>query len=131
MGAAPAPALVPAQALYEQQCAACHGLNGDGNGPAAVWVYPKPRNFSAGLFKIKSTPGTALPTDEDLFQSVTRGLPGSSMPSFSYLPESQRRELVQYVKYLTSFVDQSGKRVNRFEAAAAGGTLAQSVVGPP
>jgi hypothetical protein len=31
-------------------------LTGDGNGPAAVWLYPKPRDFSAGQFKIKSTP---------------------------------------------------------------------------
>ena len=131
IGSAPVPAAAPALALYEQQCAACHGLTGDGNGPAAVWLYPKPRNFSAGLFKIKSTPGTALPTDEDLFQSVTRGLPGSSMPSFSYLPESERRGVVQYVKSLTAFVDASGKRINRFEAAAAGGTLAQPVVVPP
>lgn len=121
----------PGQAVYEQQCAACHGLTGDGNGPAAVWLYPKPRNFSAGLFKIKSTPGIALPTDEDVFQSVTRGLAGSSMPSFAYLPEAQRREVVQFVKYLTATVDAAGQRVNRFEEAAAAGTLAQPVVVPP
>src|SRR3974377_1506613 len=89
------------RAVYEQHCAACHGANGDANGPAAVWLYPKPRNFSAGMFKIKSTPGTTLPTDEDLFQSVTRGLSGSSMPSFPYLPETQRRDVVQYVKHPT------------------------------
>ena len=82
---------------YDRHCAACHGLKGDGNGPASVWLYPRPRNFSAGQFKIKSTPGTALPTDEDLLQSVTRGLAGSSMPSFSYLTEPERRVVVHYV----------------------------------
>jgi hypothetical protein len=41
-----------------QHCAACHGTNGDGNGPASVWLYPKPRDFSAGQFKIKSTPAS-------------------------------------------------------------------------
>jgi len=118
------------RAVYDQHCAACHGLTGDGNGPAAVWLYPRPRNFSAGLFKIKSTPGQALPTDEDLLQSVTRGLPGSSMPSFSYLSELDRHEVVQYVKHLTAYTDASGKRVNRFEEAAANGTLAKPVQVP-
>jgi DMSO reductase family type II enzyme heme b subunit len=119
------------RAVYEQHCAACHGLNGDGNGPAAVWLYPRPRNFGAGLFKVKSSPGPALPTDEDLLQSITRGLPGSSMPSFSYLSESERRDAVQYVKHLTAYTDPSGKKVNRFEEAAANGTLAGPVDVPP
>jgi hypothetical protein len=98
--------------VYAQHCAACHGPNGDGNGPAAVWLYPKPRDFSAGLFKIKSTPGQSLPTDEDLFQSVTRGLPGSSMPSFTCYSEQERRGTGQYTKRLRIFVDKSGKRIN-------------------
>src|SRR6266581_4255492 len=66
------------QAVYQQHCAACHGANGQGNGPAAVWLYPKPRHFDSGLFKIRSTPSSFLPTDEDLFQTITRGMPGSS-----------------------------------------------------
>ncbi len=132
---APASANVPAaltagRAVYDLHCAACHGLTGDGNGPAAVWLYPKPRNFSAGQFKIKSTPGQSLPTDQDLLQSVIRGLPGSSMPSFSYLTEPQKRDVVQYVKHLTARVDASGKLVNLFAEAAANGTLAQPVEVP-
>ena len=118
------------RAVYDQHCAACHGATGDGNGPAAVWLYPKPRNFSAGQFKIKSTPGQALPTDEDLLQSVARGLPGSSMPSFSYLTEQEQRDVVQYVKSLTAYTDNSGKRVNRFAEAAASGALAKPVAVP-
>lgn len=121
---------VSGQAVYERHCAACHGLTGDGHGPASVWLYPRPRNFSAGQFKIKSTPGTALPTDEDLLQSITRGLAGSSMPSFSYLTEPERREVVQYVKHLTTRTDASGKLVNLFMEAAANGTLAKSVEVP-
>ncbi len=128
--ASPADSPVKGRAVYIQQCAACHGLAGDGNGPAAVWLYPKPRNFSAGQFKIKSTPGQALPTDDDLLQSVTRGLPGSSMPSFSYLAEVERRDVVQYVKFLTARTETFGKRVNLFEEAAASGALAQPVEVP-
>ncbi len=119
------------QAVYRLHCAACHGQQGDGNGPAAVWLYPKPRNFSAGLFKIKSTLAAALPTDDDLFRSVTRGLPGSAMPSFSYLTDTDRRDVVEYVKHLTAYVDPDGKRINRFEEAAASGTPPQPVIVPP
>jgi DMSO reductase family type II enzyme heme b subunit len=122
--------LAAGRVVYEQHCAACHGLTGDGNGPAAVWLYPKPRNFSAGQFKIKSTPEQSLPTDDDLVQSVTRGLAGSSMPSFSYLTEAERRDVVQYVKHLTTRADASGKLVNLFEQAAANGTLAKPVEVP-
>ena len=116
--------------VYDQHCAACHGVNGDGNGPAAVWLYPKPRNFSAGQFKIKSTPGQSLPTDDDLFNSVTRGLPGSSMPGFSYLTGSERREVVQYIKFLTARTDGGGQRIQLFEEAAARGELAKPVEVP-
>lgn len=128
--ASPTDSQVVGRAVYEQHCATCHGSSGDGNGSAAVWLYPKPRNFSAGLFKIKSTPGPSLPTDEDLFQSVTRGLAGSSMPGFSYLTEAERRDVVQYVKFLTARTDSSGKRVNRFDEAAANGSLAKPVEVP-
>ena len=116
--------------VYRQHCAACHGTNGDGNGPASVWLYPKPRNFSAGSFKIQSTPAGALPTDEDLFQTITRGMPGSSMPSFTYLNEKDRRDAVQYVKYLTAVIE-GGKRVNKFEEAAKSGQLGKPIVVPP
>jgi mono/diheme cytochrome c family protein len=110
------PAIAPGKIVYDQHCAACHGVNGDGNGPAAVWLFPKPRNFSAGLFKIQSTPAGSLPTDEDLFQTITRGMSGSSMPSFTYLTQDQRREAVQYVKHLTATTNGSG-RENLFDKA--------------
>jgi len=116
--------------VYDQHCAACHGGNGDGNGPASVWLYPKPRNFSAGQFKVKSTPGLSLPTDEDLLASVTRGLPGSSMPNFSYLTEAERRDVVQYVKHLTAYTDKSGQLINRFEEAVTNGNIGKPVQVP-
>lgn len=119
------------EVLYQRHCAACHGATGDGHGPASVWLYPKPRDFSAGQFKIKSTPGQALPTDGDLLQSVKRGLPGSSMPGFAYLSEAELREVVQYVKFLTARTDASGQRVNLFEQEAASGPTAVPVVVPP
>jgi mono/diheme cytochrome c family protein len=121
----------PGKLVYDTHCAACHGGNGDGNGPASVWLFPKPRNFNSGLFKIQSTPAGALPTDDDLFETITRGMPGSSMPSFTYLTEAQRREAVQYVKWLAADVDTSGKRVNKFDQASAQGELQRPVAVPP
>jgi mono/diheme cytochrome c family protein len=92
-------------------------------------VAPEAAQLSAGLFKIKSTPAQALPTDEDLFQSITRGLPGSSMPGH-LSQRTGRRELVQYVKHLTAFTDSSGNVINRFAEAAASGPAVKPVEVP-
>ena len=136
---APTPSRTPGNApaaaqtgrtVYEQHCAACHGLSGGGDGPAAVWLYPKPRRFNSGLFKIRSTPPGFLDPDEDLLQPITRGMPGSSMPSFTYLSEPERRDAVQYVKYLTAYVDASGRRVNFFADAAAKGNVGVPITVP-
>ncbi|MGA4644418.1 ethylbenzene dehydrogenase-related protein [Limisphaera sp. 4302-co] len=130
-GGAPMSDLTLGRRLYEQHCAPCHGVNGDGQGPAAVWLYPKPRNFSAGVFKIQSTPPGTLPSDEDLFRSITRGLPGSAMPGFGYLSETQRWALVGYVKYLTAYTNAGGRRINRFEEQAAAGVVSRPIEVPP
>lgn len=123
--------LATGKRVFDAHCAACHGGNGDGNGPASVWLFPKPRNFNAGLFKLQSTPAGSLPSDEDLLETLTRGMPGSSMPSFAYLPEEERREVVRYVKWLTADVDAAGRRVNKFEEAKAKGELKPAVIVPP
>ncbi|PYJ08182.1 MAG: hypothetical protein DME25_02130 [Verrucomicrobia bacterium] len=107
------PKLQPGKAVYEQHCAACHGVTGEGNGPAAVWLYPKPRNFTSGLFKIQSTPPGSPPTDEDLFQTVTRGMPGSSMPSFTYLSEQHRRDASQPTPTLPASASITSSRPKR------------------
>jgi mono/diheme cytochrome c family protein len=91
--------LVAGQQLYENHCAACHGDNGDGNGPAARFLYPKPRNFRASRFRVV-TSNNYQPTDEDLFGVITRGMPGSAMFSFGHLSEAERRDLVGYVRQL-------------------------------
>lgn len=86
--------------LYATHCASCHGTTGQGDGPAAVYVYPRPRDFSRGMFKVRSTPDGQMPTDEDLFNSITRGMPGSSMPGFGFLTEAERKALVEQIKSL-------------------------------
>ena len=83
--------------VYEKQCAACHGLDGRGEGEAAYLLYPKPRDFTAGKFEMVST-WERVPTDEDLFMTISRGMPGSAMPSWGHLSEEERWGLVHYVK---------------------------------
>jgi cytochrome c len=86
------------EVLYKEYCASCHGNSGDGNGELSYLVYPKPRDFTSGLFKIKSTSAGAPPIDSDLYRTILKGLPGTSMPSFNFLDESQIYSLVTYIK---------------------------------
>lgn len=87
------------QRLYVKQCAACHGPHGAGDGPAAYLLYPKPRDFTQNEFRLVST-STMQATDEDLFLTITRGMPGSAMPSWEALTAEQRWALVYYVRHL-------------------------------
>jgi mono/diheme cytochrome c family protein len=84
--------------LYRSYCASCHGVNGDGAGDLAYLVYPKPRDFTGGKFKIKSTLPGLPPTDDDLFKSISSGMPGTAMPSFNFLEEDEINTLVEIVK---------------------------------
>lgn len=85
--------------LYEKQCSACHGSEGRGNGPAAYLLYPKPRDFSRNEFRLVSTTQMKA-TDEDLFKTISRGMPGSAMPPWGHLAENDRWALVYYVRFL-------------------------------
>lgn len=89
--------LAEGKKIYAQQCAPCHGINGDGEGEAAYLLYPKPRDFISGQYRIVST-WERLPTDEDLYTTISRGIPGSAMPSWAHLPEQTRWGLVHYIK---------------------------------
>lgn len=94
------PELAQGKLLYQRNCAACHGETGDGQGEALKFLSPKPRNFTEAKFKLVST-SNRLPTDDDLMQVISNGMPGSAMISFGHLPEQDRRAMVKYVRYLT------------------------------
>src|SRR4051812_38937617 len=64
------------KSVYAQNCLACHGVKGDGKGDAAAFLAPKPRNFVEANFRLRSTAPGHLPTDVDLFRSVSLGMPG-------------------------------------------------------
>lgn len=92
--------------LYGNYCAGCHGVDGNGKGPAADMLIVKPRDFTSGLFKFRSTVNGTLPTDADLMRTITHGVNRTSMPEWSLLPERERMVLVQYVKsFYPGFVE--------------------------
>lgn len=84
--------------VYLTYCAGCHGVRGDGKGPAAAMLLVKPRDFTSGLFKFRTTPNGTLPTDADLLRTVTKGVNRTSMPEWSLLPERERVAVIEYVK---------------------------------
>ncbi len=93
--------LTRGQQLYDQACLLCHGKVGEGDGPDAFYLgaysSPRPRAFTGGEFKFRSTPSGDLPIDYDLFETITQGIPGY-MPSFESLSESERWDIVAYLK---------------------------------
>lgn len=97
-----AEAIVRGRAVYMEQCASCHGVQGDGRGEAAADLNPPPRNFTTGVYKFRSTMSGQLPTDDDLFQTITNGIAGTSMDRYAALPERDRWALVAYLKGLSS-----------------------------
>lgn len=86
------------KSVYANYCVGCHGAKGDGNGPAARFLITKPRDFTKGIFKFRTTPSGSLPTDEDLYRTITRGLHRTSMPEFSLVSERERLALIPYIK---------------------------------
>ena len=86
--------------MYVQHFAGCHGVNGAGNGPAATFLFPKPRNFRFGKYRLVSTENQ-VPSQVDLEALLVRGMPGSSMPSWAHLKPEERKLLAQEVYRLT------------------------------
>ena len=89
--------------LYKEYCLVCHGDKGDGNGFAAEYLDPRPRDFRSGVYKIRST--TSLPTDEDINRVITKGIPGTLMPAFEFEKDLKEVEIKTLVAYVKSFSD--------------------------
>jgi cytochrome c oxidase cbb3-type subunit 2 len=91
------------KAAYEKHCVECHGSAGKGDGPAAMFLTPRPRDFTTGKYKIRTTETGTPPTDEDLTGSVRRGLHGTAMPAWDrILSDADVADVVQYIKSLST-----------------------------
>ena len=87
------------RAIYGERCWFCHGEDGDGMGPVADYLWPRPRDFIAGSYKLRTTESGELPTDEDLFRSISLGLKGTAMPEWgSTLTVEERWQVISYIK---------------------------------
>lgn len=98
----PAPQVKEGQAIYEKWCAQCHGAKGDGEGPASPLVEPRPRDFTLGYYKLRSTPSGQLPSDADILKVISEGMPGTSMPGWKRLSEKERLSVAAYLKSLSA-----------------------------
>jgi mono/diheme cytochrome c family protein len=88
--------------VFDVNCAHCHGETGAGNGIGAPHLSPPPRDFTTEEFKFRTTSTGELPSDDDLFRTVSRGLNGTGMPPWQYLlSDEERWAVVDYVKTLS------------------------------
>lgn len=94
-------ATVRGHAAFNRYCISCHGVEGDGRGPTADWIDPRPRVLTSGVFKFRSTPSGELPTDADLLRTITNGLNHTYMPRWAPITLRERQDLVQFVKSLS------------------------------
>ena len=85
-------------ALYQKACAQCHGDHGDGDGYAAIHLKPRPRNFTSGKFKVRTTGSGALPTTEDLKHIIRAGMPYTSMPAWPAFTDDELKHLAYAIK---------------------------------
>lgn len=104
--------------LYDKNCAQCHGEKGDGNGPAAPHLSPRPRDLTLGKYKIRTTANGELPTDEDLKNIIRRGMPYTSMPPWNFT-DAELTSLVDYVKTFHAGFADASRKPEAFPAAPA------------
>ncbi len=116
------PLLTRGRELFAKQCSICHGETGDGLGKFAYLMNPRPRNFQQGDFKLSATQNQ-IPTEEDLLRTISRGMPGSAMPPWGHLPQSDLIALARYVRQIN--VDAVWTRL---EARSAAGRLSKGNV---
>ena len=94
--------LLHGQQIYLNQCAGCHGVTGDGLGPAAQYLDPPPRDYRLGKFKFTSTPRGVKPRHADLERIIRRGAKGTSMPAFRWMANDDLEAVIDYVRLLSS-----------------------------
>lgn len=96
--------------LYLRECSGCHGERGNGSGPAADHIDPRPRDFTKRRFKLRTTKSGAAPTTADLMRTIEQGIPGTAMPSFAFLAADERKKIAAYVLKLADLLDEPEPR---------------------
>jgi high-affinity iron transporter len=83
------------KALYAANCTACHGVAGDGKGPAAVALKPRPTDFTQGAYWTSRT-------DAQVTAAIRSGRPGTSMTAFAQLSDAELADVVAYLRTLSA-----------------------------
>ena len=83
--------------VYIEYCMGCHGLSGEGNGPASKGSNPPPRNLTQGLYKFGLVKDGGLPTDEDFKRIIQKGLHGTGMLAWD-ISDEQTLAVTHYLK---------------------------------
>ncbi|MGH7502477.1 MAG: c-type cytochrome [Longimicrobiales bacterium] len=108
----------PAKATYDRWCSGCHGVDGKGEGVGAGYMLPRPRDFTQALYQIRTTASGSLPTDADIMHVIDEGMPGTAMPGWrEQLSQSERDNLVSYLKTFSRFFETDEPRVVEFGSA--------------
>lgn len=95
--------------IFEKWCYYCHGLKGGGDGPVVPRLDPKPRNFRNADFRFRTTPLGTLPTEDDLFKTISKGVFGTAMPFWeTLLSEQERRQVISYIKTFSDNWEKEG-----------------------
>ncbi|MBT5013912.1 MAG: c-type cytochrome [Rhodospirillaceae bacterium] len=101
--------------IYMKRCVWCHGEEGDGDSPAGDLLNPPPRDFTSGMYKIKSSPFEEdFPNDADIFRMISDGMPGTDMPGWKDVlkDEQDRWDLVAYLKEFAELEEEPGKTID-------------------
>ena len=95
--------------VYQDNCASCHGESGAADGVCAAFLAPQPRDFTTGVYRFKTTPGAQMPTNQDLFRTVSLGIHSTGMPPWQFLlSEEDRWALVAHLKTYSDKFDTFG-----------------------
>ena len=81
----------PGEVIYRANCTACHGRKGDGKGPAAIAIRPRPTDFTAAAFWTDRT-------DASIVAAVRAGKPGTAMTAFPQLTEAEAEQVATYLR---------------------------------
>lgn len=84
--------------LYLEKCAQCHGESGAGDGIAAPFLKPLPRDFTPGIYKVRTTASGQLPTSDDIERIIRNGMPYTGMPAWPTLSDQEVTNLMYYLK---------------------------------
>jgi len=93
--------LARGKVIYHSACASCHGKDGKGDGPVAANLRSQPDDLTKADYDNRSTGDGQLPTDYDLYRTITSGIHNTAMPFFKQISSDDRWAIVEYVKTLS------------------------------